>query len=180
MPSKGPYYDEGIHVGQVLQQGLTKATTGTFQFALTIKVLGVADPHDATAYVPHRNQFQRTIWMAITEKTIEYVVPSLETLGYEGSTFGALDPSHPDHQSFVGKTFDFFCTHEKDQEGNLREKWSVARTAKLPELQPLESREMRQLDALFGRALANKGKKPPASVPSDANEVGITDDDIPF
>ena len=180
MANKGPYYDEGIHVGQVLQQGLTKATTGTFQFVLTIKVLGVADPHDSTTYVPHRTQFQRSIYMAITEKTIEFVVPTLETLGYEGSTFGALDPSHPEYQSFVDKTFDFMCLHEKDQEGNLREKWSVARRAKLPELKPLESREMRQLDALFGRALASKGKKPPVSVPGDANETGITDDDIPF
>ena len=179
MPSKGPFYDQGIHVGEVLQQGLTKASTGTFQFVLTIKVLGVADPRDTTSYTPHRNQFQRSIYMAITEKTIEFVVPSLEVLGYEGTSFAALDPSHPDHQSFVGKTFDFLCMHEADQDGNQRERWSVARTAKLPELQPLESREMRQLDALFGKALSAK-KKPPVSVPGDANELGVTDDDIPF
>jgi len=179
MASKGPHYDQGIHVGEVLQQGLTKAATGTFQFVLTIRVLGVADPRDPTSYTPHRNQFQRSIYMAITEKTVEYVVPSLETLGYEGSTFGALDPGHPEHQSFVGKTFDFLCTHEADQEGNMRERWSVARTAKLPELKPLESREMRQLDALFGKALAGKGKKKePVLVPGDALE--IDESEIPF
>lgn len=43
---------------------------------------------------------------------------------------------------------------------------AARRSQKLPELKPLKSREMRQLDALFGKALANKGKKKePVSVP---------------
>lgn len=183
MASK-PFYEEGLHVAKVVSQGITKASTGNFQFFLRVKVLGMADPGDDQNYIPHRTQYERTIYRAITDKTVEYLVQDLEVLGFEGESFSELDPSHPQHQSFVGKQFDVTCTHEDDTKGGVREKWSVARGmfGSKP-IEPLQARELRQLDSLFGKALKTR-KKPAVSAPAqpgDANEsLQITDDDIPF
>lgn len=183
MASK-PFYEAGLHVAKVVSQGITKASTGNFQFFLRVKILGMADPGDEQNYIPHRTQYERTIYRAITDKTVEYLVQDLDVLGFAGESFSELDPSHPQFQNFAGKQFDVVCTHEDDTKGGVREKWSIARgMAGSKPIEPLQARELRQLDSLFGKALKTR-KKPAASVPagrSDADEsLAISDDDIPF
>lgn len=161
------FYQEGPYVGEIISQALGKAKTGTPQFILQFKVLDGGPV------------YTRTIFMAITEKTVEFVVAALEKLGYGAGTFGALDPSHPNHESFVGRQIDVYCRHENDQNGNLREKWSISRGASAFKVDPLDNRELRKLDALFGKQLP---KPAPVSSPPRplADGTVITDDDIPF
>lgn len=183
--ANGPHYQAGNYVGEIMQQGLSKARTGNSQFVIRVKVLGT--PNGEQSYDRDPFQYERIIFMTITQNTINFVSETLEALGYSGQGFGPLDPSHPQHQSFVGQQVDLYCTHEADQSGNMREKWRISRNGGSNlELNPLNQKELRELDALFGKNLrgtqtsAAPARTAPAqrSAPSVATE--ITDDDIPF
>jgi hypothetical protein len=185
----GPFYEPGVYVAKVVQQGLTKASTGNTQFILRFRVEGKPDPVDPES-MQAVAEFERTIWMTITEKTVERIVGDLRNLGYRAESFGPLDPSHPSHESFVGNQIEVYCKHEADQSGNQRERWQLNRAAAAIEIKPLEAKEVRQLDMMFGRALKGTPSAKPTStrtptrqydtvsVASDGTE--ITDDDIPF
>jgi hypothetical protein len=173
------FYDEGFYQCRVTQQAMTKATTGTPQFVLRFTVLESSDGN------PVPRQYERSWYRAITEKTMPYFEKDLETLGFTGNSLRQLDPANADHQSFIGKTFEFRCTHESYQGGEPREKWSLALQgggSRDIEGTPVDSASYRQLDALFSR---NRGSSSaPASRqqsrPMTEHGMEITDDDIPF
>lgn len=179
MANSGPYYNPGNYIGEVVQQALTKASTGTPQFALRVKILGT--PGDGESYEPIRDQYERTIWMALTPKTIPFVTDALEHLGYKHSSMGPLDPAHPQHQSFTGQQVELYCSWENDQQGNSREKWRISTRIAGMKITPLESKEIRELDALFGKSIRPAASSEPAAKPQTTSDATmITDEDIPF
>jgi hypothetical protein len=183
----GPFYEVGGYIGEVTEQALGKAKTGTPQFCLKFRVLGKPDPADPSSFIPVQ-QYERTIYRAITPNTIKYVVEDLEKLGYEKGGFGPLDPSHSDHQSFVGMQIDTYCSHENNAKGDLAEKWGLARGASALKVDPIDSKGVRELDALFGKSLKAKlPQKAAAPKPEPVLAGGpppfseeVSDDDVPF
>ena len=176
MANYGPFYQQGVYVVEVVGQALGKAMTGTPQFILRFKVLGTPVP-DSDSFDSVSQQYERTLYMALTEKTAPYVKENLEKLGFNGGSITILDPGHAQHQSFVGNQIDMYCKHEADQNGNVREKWQISRGAGGIKADPLDQREMRQLDALFGK----NASKPTLHIrPHVETGAEITDDDIPF
>jgi hypothetical protein len=180
MPSNGPFYEVGVHVAEIVSHSLTKASTGNKQLVMRVKILGIPD---GDSYAPHRYQYERTIFWTITEKTVPFIVEKLQTLGFQGTQFSQLDPAHPDHISMKGQQVDLWCKHEPGQDGEMRERWDISNSGLAREVAPLNAKETRELDALFGRALSGgkvKPAKPPVNEDEEYQEVGITDDDIPF
>jgi hypothetical protein len=92
----GPYYGEGPYKCRVLDQGFNEAKTGTAQFWLKFLVLERIEPFNDGI-----EQFSRTAYFPITEKTADRLMHDLHTLGYTGHTFDGLDPQLPNHHSFV-------------------------------------------------------------------------------
>jgi hypothetical protein len=137
---------------------------------------------DGKGYTPHRQQYDRSIYWALTEGTATFVAEKLQRIGFTGKSMGQLDPSHPQHQSFVGQQVDLWCSHEDNNKDGVREKWDLSRELAAIEYKPLDSKQVRQLDSLFGRALSQKpaAKPVPAVVGDSDGDPGITDDDIPF
>jgi hypothetical protein len=182
MPS-APYYEQGAYVAEVTGQALGKAGTGTPQLVLRFKVIGKPDPHDATNYQSVQ-EYERTMFQAITLNTINFVLEGLKQLGYTDASFGPLDPSHPNHHSFVGKQIEVYCKHERDLSSNIRERWQLSRGAPALKVDPLDSKGVRELDSLFGRALKGVATTAPVKqqpVPAgNMDGLGITDDDVPF
>jgi hypothetical protein len=185
--ASGPHYQIGNYIGEIVAQGLSKARTGNSQFVVRVKVLGVTGQNGAFLTDPF--QYERTIFMTITPNTIDRIADTLEMLGYNRQGFGPLDPSHPQHVSFIGKQVDLYCNHENDQNGNLREKWGISTGSggKALDLTPLNQKELRELDALFGRNIRSAPStsvaspvtgRAPQNRATTAEE--ITDDDIPF
>lgn len=178
--SNAPFYAPGNYIAEVTAQALGKAGTGTPQFVLRFRVLGKPDPKDETNYIPVQEN-ERTMFRSITEKTIQYVTEDLEQLGYPANGFGPLDPNHPNHHSFVGQQIDVYCKHEKDQQGDLRERWQLSRGPGALKVEPLDNKGVRELDALFGKSLqASLPKTKPAPRAATASASGITDEDVPF
>lgn len=181
MANNGPYYARGVYRGEIIDQGLTKASTGTVQVALKIKVLeGVSPAYDVEA------QYERTIFLPVTERTMEYLVPKLESIGYSRDSLKFLDLRHPQCHDLRGTEAEFFCKHEPDQSGGMRERWDVATggSGKALELKPPDEKEVRTLDMLFGRARKQHGTAPaPQRQPvQPQSEMPPTApfDDVPF
>ena len=181
-----PFYAVGRYACKVVDQGLGKTGTGKPQFALRFQVLGLVDPMDPSKYIPAAAQYERTHYRTITEKTIPYFIEDLKALGFRGESFKDLDKQTGGFHDFRGQDVDMWCSHETDQNGNQREKWGVARQGGAMELKPLESKEARELDNLFGKHL--KGMRydpaapapPPTTRPVPENSFDVTDDDVPF
>jgi hypothetical protein len=182
---RAPFYEQGKYACKVTDQALGEAKTGAPQFVLQFTVLGQVDPADPSRYIPAPAHYTRTFYRAITEKTIGYFMEDLKTLGFTGDSFKDLDPNSDNFQDFRGRDIDMYCGHEKDQEGNLREKWGVARTTSPLEVKPLESKKVRELDNLFAKHL--KAIKPAVVAPKEQaateNRTGTyigADEDVPF
>ncbi len=181
-----PHYAKGKYVGKILNQALGKAKTGTPQLVIQIRVLGTPDPQDPGSYKADPHQYERTIYRAITEKTIQYVIEDLKSLGVAIQSLKQLDPSTPGFIDMRGMDADFYCNHEPGQDGGVREKWGVAMQASEFSVEALEPAKMRELDNLFGKQLkeAFRAGSAPRTQPQPAvaiaNSVGVTDDDIPF
>lgn len=178
MASKGPYYDTGAYVGEIINQGLGESKTGTPYFFLKVKVLGTPDDN---SYVPAAQQYERTVYFYLSEKAMEGTVENLKSLGFDGKSLAQLDTDHPQAISFIGNQQDLYCNHE-EYNGEWREKWNLSR---ILEVQKIEPKKLRQLDALFGKSLktapastttATKGK---AKTKTNQHGLAVSDDDLP-
>jgi len=183
------YYTPGDYWGTVTKQAMGKTKTDKPQFVLSFTVLGQVDPQDETTYTPADAQYERTMFRVITDKTVKYACEDIEQIGLEISSWSQLDPSSLNHVSAVGTSHKFRCNHET-WEGNVNEKWSLARGGEGLTVTPLDDKSMRQLDAMFGKSLKQTTKpapKPAArpaiveaanSAMQEAATAGA--DDIPF
>lgn len=191
------FYEEGRYRCEVTQQAMSKASTGTPQFVLKVRLLEMYVSPSETESL--RQQYERSIYRAITENTVKYLKKDLEVLKFTGGSLKLIDPTTPGYQSFTGTVVDCLCKHEVDkQSDNVRERWSLAwPAAESSEIgaRPLAPQEYRALDALFGAAVrANGGAKPqaqaakreqahPPAEPAKTTEPAggwPDDDDVPF
>ena len=174
----GPFYQQGVYVCEVVDQGFSKTSTGNRQFILRVKVLGKPDPSNPENYIQEQHQYERNIYRVMTDKTIEYFTQDLEVLGFTGTSFSQLDPANSNAQLFAGNVVDCYCKIGKSQDGSPREEWSIARggSGGLKIDKPLEKSDFRELDMLFGKSL--KGKVSPAPVVRPITQR--TDDDVAF
>ena len=176
-----PHYDEGIYACQITAQGLNKSSKkATPGFFLRVQ--------------PEGGAYERDIQWWITTGTVEYVVRDLKSLGFNGKSFGELDPRREGFYNFVGATIKAACTHEVNGEKTY-ERWELPFGG--ADLQPLDAAEAQQLDSLFGNQLRADGSSeysapaPAAQAPWDVDAAKElqrqidkftpqADDSIPF
>lgn len=181
------FYQAGRYRCEVTQQAMVKASTGTPQFVLKVRIIGIyTAPNDVDEL---QQQYERSIYRSITDKTMPYVLRDLDALGFQGGSLAALDPHNPTHQSFVGIAVDCMCKHGKDQQtGDDKERWSLAwanQESTAIEGEGLKGSDYRLLDALFNKAAkgttAAKPKPAPVAAPAvNGAGVAVDDDDVPF
>ena len=138
------FYDEGNYLGEITDQAIGAAGTGNAQFVLRFRVLSHANGD------PVMKQYERTLYRIITEKTQSFVQQDLDTLGYTGSSFRQLDPGIEGFQDLTGQQVEFYCAHEENLKGEMREKWSIAHGPRPIKCDPLTESDYRRLDAMFG------------------------------
>lgn len=142
------YYDVGLYLGQVTAQAMGETKNGNTQFVLTFNVLGKIDQTEPDKLI-QCEQYQRSVFMVFTEKTIDFLLEQLQSIGFHKPSFSFLDPSRPDHQSFVGQEIEFWCKHS-EWEGKVSEKWSISNGGGMKPVQPAA---IRKLDAMYGAKL---------------------------
>lgn len=175
-----PQYDVGLHRGKITDHGLATAGTGTPQAFIKFTVSEVKDGDE---WHPVTTPRERTVFMAITEKTIEFIVEAFETIGFVGGSFSAFKAKENPEFSLVGERREFWCKHDV-YKGDTNERWNVSTPkAAAP---PMDKKDVRQLDSLFGSALkkarpaATAQIVPPHAASTVDSATQITDDDIPF
>ena len=138
------FYDEGNYRGEIIDQAIGAASTGNPQLVLQFRVLSHANGD------PVMKQYERTLYRIITEKTQSFVQQDLDTLGFTGTSFRQLDPAIEGFQDLTGQQVEFYCTHEENLKGEMREKWSIAHGPRPIKCDPLAESDYRRLDAMFG------------------------------
>ena len=91
------------------------------------------------------------------------MLEQLSLLGFVGGSTLLLDQDHPQAMPLRGKELAFWCEHKPKQvqqgdqwvdTSEIREVWSIGHASGGgTAATPLEDKEQRQLDALFGKAL---------------------------
>lgn len=185
-----PHYDKGLYQVEITNQGLNKSSQkGTPGFFLRI--------------LPEGGAYERDIQWWITEKTVEYVIRDLRSLGFAGKSFGELDLRRKGFHNFIGMEIKAACTHEENGD-KVYERWGLPFGG--ADITPLGTAEAHELDSLFGDQLQSqddeyneperRGQAPVEEAPwekdaakeateklaADAANLppGAPDDDIPF
>lgn len=187
MPSL-PQYEPGRYWGQVTGQALTTSKNGNPQFVLRFRIMGAIDPSAPEGDLITCANFERSIFWTITDKTIEFFTRDLKKLGFDKLSYAALNPETTNYHDFTNQEIEVACKHETYQ-GNVVERWSLYGQF---EVVPLEDKEVRKLDAMFGKHLKANGttattkrQAKPANEPNDlmqeaARTKAESADDIPF
>lgn len=165
-------YEHGsVYWGRVTKQQMGKAeSSGNPQFVLSFIIMGKVNPLDPKGDLLSCPSQERTIYRVITDKTIDYALEDLQALcDARGITpyptsFRQVDPNRPEFNcDFVGTEIGFYCKHDTYQ-GKTKEKWQVSRgSGGASAGDPMDDKEMRQLDALFAKKMG--GGKAPAKAP---------------
>lgn len=168
------YYPVGLYECEVTGQALTESSNGNPQFVLQFKVISKDQGGEDL------KQYDRTCYMTITEKTIDFVAEALQVLGFSGS-LRRLDPSSPTPHLFRGEVVKMWCAHKPDQNGVDRERWSVSSGPRALKVTPPDPKKLQNLDAMFARAsksLAGPSAQKPRQAAPTTTAAG--DDDVPF
>lgn len=159
------FYEKGLYLGVVQNQYMGKSKDkGTPFFALEVIIEARIFPGNDVQSVD-RNQ--RTIYMYLTDATIEFVTDQLVHIGYNNSSLAFLDPQKPGFHDFKGKEIELWCGQET-YNNDTKEKWSISMPREAPP--PLDPKDIRSLDALFGKAM--RTKKPAAKAAPAPEEPG--------
>lgn len=192
-------YAQGAYWCEIVSQAISETRNGNPQIELGIK------PYCREDETPVERQIERKFKRVLTEKTIDFAVEELRSLGYDRDTFAELDPRHPQKFDFTGIRAKFLCEY-REYEGKEFESWSLLRDYQKAEVEPIDKAKLKRLDGLFGKALkaAPKVEKPtapqssskPAASPTatelmdppskkpgafvNDHGVEVDDDDLPF
>ena len=187
------HYDEGNYQCTITSQGFASS-----------KAKGT--PYFFVRFRTGDNMYERECQCWLTEKTVDKLVNWLTNLGIAAEKWSDLDPCEGGQISLVGMTVELQCQHEDSQDGSkVYEKWELPYDPFAKAQPPMEAKQVRDLDRLFGSALKpDKAKmiaKASAAAPSPAADPGrehqpvhqpvsegvgtgykgpVNDDEIPF
>ncbi len=163
-------YEPGRYHCRITNQGFGKTKDGTDQFWIVFDVVGKINPADPEGDLLPAMAGERTAYFTLkSEKNAEFFVKDMKRLGCPMTSFGMLDPGQPNFHSFSGVETEFTC-EENNYKGKQSERWNLARESSGPVAVPLDQKEARRLDALFGAALKGAAPdKPKRSAPPKAN-----------
>jgi hypothetical protein len=162
------YANGGRFKGRVTKWGLTPSSSkGTEQFYVTaLLVCQIQDGEEV-----HCPGGEVTVFRAITDNTIDYVVEDLKNLGFTGTDWSALLPDAPNAHSFEGVEVPLRCKHE-EYKGKTQERWEFGfRDGTLKEL---DSTGVSKLNSRFGAKLKQAFSKGPHKPAPAASQGPLT------
>ena len=161
-----PYYEPGLYLCEVIDQGFDESAKGTPFFWLSINV---KEKVEEEGNLPMEAQ-ERTIRLYLSEAAVDISAGQLRTIGWTGKwrdlENGACD--------YTGKDLEFACRHELYND-LPHERWEFPRAAQRPEKRKGVAGK---LDARFPQKTTQKAAEK-AKVDTREPEVPA-DEDIPF
>src|SRR3990167_10347881 len=138
------YYSAGRYHALIVNQAIGKNGKGTPQFVLRCKIL---DEIVNDEYRSVRQQYERSLYLYLSDGAAEYTLKKLKSLGFDGTTVRQLDLNHPQACDFRNKEIVLVCKWEK-YNGEDVEKWEVVweGSGEIEDVAPLDAAEARKLD----------------------------------
>lgn len=164
---------EGKYRIRLKEHVMSESKNGNPQIAIQFDVIGVYGPNGE--YSQHA-PFERTMFLTITDKTVDWIMETLRAIGFMGKSFTELDTQQPNHHSFAGVEVDAWCKHD-EYDGKTREKWNISRGAGASLPKPSDRSSLRKLDALYGSYLQKPIAVPPPPLPTS---IELENDNVPF
>lgn len=182
----------GRYRGRVKSQAFGQnENTGNYQIALSFELIG---KYDNQGQLEPCDPQIRTVWRVITDNTAERIGQELYALGFEGTSFAQVDR---DKAEEAGVEFIDLEGVEADltmrmdtYNGQARDRWDLAVLGGLGASagKPVERKQIREVDAKFGKWLKAAAKNAPSATKTKpvAAGVGTADNspedgaDIPF
>lgn len=178
-------YEAGRYEAQIVDQGFTQSKEkGTPAFWIEVQpktYYGLGGLEDVSSGPT------RTITWWLTERTIDFFVRDMRSLGYSGDdAFHDLNPNSPGYShSFQGVAIECGMTPGSYTDRNgakaSAERWSL-RTVGAGSRPPIDDSQVATLDRLFGakfKSAASAGRGDGKANGRDA-EKAFNDDHIPF
>lgn len=155
------FYDEGLYLVRVTSNGLTKSSTGTPQAYIDVVVVGKYPENDPEAEVEPVESKKRTIFLPLTEKTIDRVAEEFASLGVVSdlSPKRIMDKSSDDFVSLADTEFKAYVSHDEYQ-GKVREKWSINRRRAYEEPDDETFSKLDALDEAWKARMSKLGASP--------------------
>lgn len=153
--ARAPTYTPGRYWGKLTNQQLGKTKTDKPQIILSFQIMGRIDPADPDGDLISCNEYERSVFRVITENTLEYAMKDLATLSFTGDSLSQIGLDHPHCVDMRGTETALSCDHEEYPAGSgkIKERWEIAREGGSLQVKPLDEKEKRTLDTLFGRKL---------------------------
>jgi hypothetical protein len=156
------YYKTGLHVGECTGQLMGQSENEKKTPYIALKFNIIARVENEQEYPVDAGE--RTVYLYLSEKALDMSVDVLTFLGYDKDSLKYLDPAQQGFHNFAGQRCDLWCKIEEYQ-GKQKEKWSIS-TPRGP-VAPIEEKELRRLDSLFGKAIrARRGPGVPETTPA--------------
>jgi len=152
---------QGLYVGEVADQGMEYAKTGTPQIVLKCRVLSKV-LQDGT-YEPVGGAIERTIWMSLTEKTKGFVAKDLQSIGFTGQP-SQIQLDGDNAMDIRGSEVRLWCKQETGLDGQARERWSISRPRETRPVTPVATSDASRIDAMFGDAFGSTEQAAPQQV----------------
>ena len=160
------FYGVGAYKGRVTFHGLTesteKKTPGIYIRFVVIDIIHAADHIEE---LDQKDRHERTMTRWLTDQTIEYAMSDLQDMGFSSPKLSDFDLNNQTEttQSFVDNVYDFYCSHEDSDKGDMYERWQLSRGER--PMATLSKKQLKQIDNLFGRQMkqsfgGNGGGKP--------------------
>jgi hypothetical protein len=160
---------EGKYRARIEDYGVFQSVKGQQHPTVFIRftLIGRYDP--ASGEVDDCPAETREYLKAITEKSIDWVLSDLKTIGYDREGFRHFDPEAPGAADLFGREFDAVCDH-KTYDGNTREEWSIYRE---PRRKRVDRDELARLDGVYAdkiRKVLGDGQPKAAPAPVVPND----------
>lgn len=146
----------GLYVGEIAEQGMEFAKTGNPQIVLKCKVISKVNDDGTYEAVP--GDVFRTIWMTLTEKTVDWVAEDLKACGFTGKP-SQIQLDGDDPISIVGTEVKLWAKQEKGLDGQPRERWSISTPRETRPVTPVSTMDASRIDAQFGNTFGSTAEE---------------------
>lgn len=170
------HYEPGTYDARIVGQRFGETPNGSAYFALEIEPLRATGANSFPEQV-----YNREVSLFVTEKAAQYTIEKLRSLGFTGTKFAQLDPSHPQFHDFAGTEVAVVCSiNDKGYD-----QWDLAREGGGSQARENDASVASKLDSLFGKSLmttmpASSEGKSKAKPKAASVAAKPANDEIPF
>jgi len=171
-------YEPGVYWIEIVDHRIVESRKKIPQMMIAFRVLSRVNTSDPEGSAFTCDQYERSMWKSITDKTIDWLKQDVQYLLEQGGLddsfdrMDRLDSQTPGCLQFIGIKCQARC-NSNTFEGKTTDKWGLGyepEGGKKLDINLLDNAGVRKLDALFGKQLKSNSAPKSAPPPADQNQ----------